>query len=316
MNFEFLRRLKPTAWLGSSSANTPKKVRAVRFDTNPLIKPGMANLPGENINGPSLIRVPAWILHPLGKYYLYFADHQGEYIRMAYADELAGPWTIYAPGVLQRTQTVCLKHIASPDVHVDEAKQEIRMYFHGPVKNDEQLSFLSHSKDGLQFTAETQPLGPSYFAVFQYGGWFYTVTKIDGGPGNVYRAKDAATPFQLGPKLIPNMRHSAALVIGDTLWLLFTKIGDAPESIEVVRIDLTKDWQKWPRVMSAPQLVLKPEKDYEGAELPVVPSIVGGSKQMEHALRDPGIFQENGHIYLIYAVAGERGLAMAELFFE
>lgn len=25
---------------------------------------------GENINGPSLIRVPAWVKNPLGRYYL------------------------------------------------------------------------------------------------------------------------------------------------------------------------------------------------------------------------------------------------------
>jgi hypothetical protein len=30
-------------------------------------------------------------------------------------------------------------------------------------------------------------------------------------------------------------------------------------------------------------------------------------------LHDPAIFRENGHTYLLYAVAGERGIAMAEL---
>ena len=43
-----------------------------------------------NINGPSLIRVPTWIEHPLGRYYLYFAHHKGEYIRLSYADRLEG----------------------------------------------------------------------------------------------------------------------------------------------------------------------------------------------------------------------------------
>ena len=36
---------------------------------NPIIRPEM--LPGrdgENINGPSLIRVPAWVKNPLGRY--------------------------------------------------------------------------------------------------------------------------------------------------------------------------------------------------------------------------------------------------------
>jgi hypothetical protein len=53
-----------------------------------------------NVNGPSLIRVPAWVENRLGGYYLYFAHHKGEFIRMAYADRLAGPWTVYSPGVL------------------------------------------------------------------------------------------------------------------------------------------------------------------------------------------------------------------------
>jgi hypothetical protein len=30
-------------------------------------------------------------------------------------------------------------------------------------------------------------------------------------------------------------------------------------------------------------------------------------------LRDPAIFKENGKIYLLYAVAGEQGIAIGEL---
>lgn len=53
-----------------------------------------------NINGPSVIRVPEWIENPLGSYYLYFAHHKGSYIRMAFADSPAGPWTLHEGGVL------------------------------------------------------------------------------------------------------------------------------------------------------------------------------------------------------------------------
>jgi len=45
-----------------------------RFEANPIIHRemrGMVGKVGENINGPSLIRVPDWIENPLGKYYLY-----------------------------------------------------------------------------------------------------------------------------------------------------------------------------------------------------------------------------------------------------
>ena len=34
------------------------------------------------------------------RYYLYFAHHKGSYIRLAYGDAVAGPWTVYEPGVL------------------------------------------------------------------------------------------------------------------------------------------------------------------------------------------------------------------------
>src|SRR6187401_1996045 len=73
----------------------------VRFKENPIIRPEM--LPGEdgaNICGPSLIRAPAWLKNPLGKYYLYFADHKGSYVRLAYADKVEGPWKIHEPGTL------------------------------------------------------------------------------------------------------------------------------------------------------------------------------------------------------------------------
>ncbi|MCD6520797.1 MAG: hypothetical protein J7M05_12845 [Anaerolineae bacterium] len=61
-------------------------MRIERLSTNPIIHPGLDESIGSNINGPSLIRVPLWIKNPLGKYYLYFASHHGQYIRLAYAD--------------------------------------------------------------------------------------------------------------------------------------------------------------------------------------------------------------------------------------
>ena len=50
---------------------------------------------GENINGPTVIRIPDWIApenraNPDAKYYIYFAHHKGEYIRMVWATEIEG----------------------------------------------------------------------------------------------------------------------------------------------------------------------------------------------------------------------------------
>jgi hypothetical protein len=75
-------------------------MRVVRFPKNPIVVPNTDERMGSNVNGPSLIRVPDWVTNPLGRYYLYFAHHQGQYIRLVYADELRGPWFIHTPGVL------------------------------------------------------------------------------------------------------------------------------------------------------------------------------------------------------------------------
>ena len=91
-----------------------------------------------NLNFPSLIRVPDWIAKPLGKYYLYFSAHHGSYIRLAYADRIEGPWKVYEPGTLRLEQVEAVnqaakspqRHVASPDVHVDDEHRQIRMYFH------------------------------------------------------------------------------------------------------------------------------------------------------------------------------------------
>ena len=58
-----------------------------------IVQPNMLpNKDGDNINGPSLIKVPNWVKNPLGKYYLYFSHHDGKYIRMAYSNKIEGPY--------------------------------------------------------------------------------------------------------------------------------------------------------------------------------------------------------------------------------
>ena len=75
-------------------------MKVTRISQNPIITPQSAPGLGVNINGPSLIRVPEWVDRPLGRYYLYFAHHEGKYIRLAYADDVVGPWQVYDPGAL------------------------------------------------------------------------------------------------------------------------------------------------------------------------------------------------------------------------
>lgn len=173
-------------------------VRVERLTDHPIISPRTDPSIGINIQGPSLIRVPDWVENPLGKYYLYFADHKGSYIRLAFADDLKGPWTIYKPGTLQLAQShflteqpevsdedvskallymrnvlgdstrsdeellgdLIIPHIASPDVHVDHEKKRIVMYFHGLDAFASQVSRVALSSDGLNFELCTGPRAP------------------------------------------------------------------------------------------------------------------------------------------------------------
>src|ERR1035441_6076482 len=54
-------------------------ISAARFLENPLITVASSPSVGDNLNGPSIIRVPPWIKKPLGRYYMYFAHHKGQY---------------------------------------------------------------------------------------------------------------------------------------------------------------------------------------------------------------------------------------------
>lgn len=296
---------------------------AVRLPGNPIIQPAMLpGAEGENINGPTLIRAPAWIDKPLGRYYLYFAHHNGKYIRLAYADNLQGPWKIHPPGVLHLTNAPAGKgHIASPDVIVDDARREIRMYFHAPARAAAgQKSFVALSRDGLSFTARDEILGLFYFRVFRHDGWWYALAK----GGVLYRSRDGLTGFEQGHNPFPGgelrkgdlnepgPRHVALLPEKSNLWVFYTSIGDAPERILRARIELTPDWKNWKAV--EPVEVLRPREEWEGASLPIQPSKAGAVKGAENALRDPAIFTDtDGRRYLVYSVAGEKGLAIAEL---
>jgi len=279
-----------------------------RFSQNPIITPHMDRRMGVNVNGPSLIRVPPWLPDALGRYYLYFAAHGGLYIRLAYANTLQGPWQIYSPGTLRLSETPCVHHIASPDVHVDHEHREIRMYFHGPTEAGKQCSFVATSTDGLHFVARREVLGDSYFRAFTWQDRWYALAM----PGILYRSADGLSDFEKGPTIFaPSMRHSAVLVRGHKLAVFFTRVGDCPESILYTTVDLRSDWFAWRP--EDPVIVLKPEMAYEGAELPLRPSERGPAPGPVRQLRDPCLYCEEGRTFLLYAVAGESGIAIAEI---
>ncbi|MCY3821019.1 MAG: hypothetical protein OXH52_16965 [Gammaproteobacteria bacterium] len=313
-------------------------VRVERRLDAPIIDASTHPSIGANIQGPSLTRAPDWLESPLGRYYLYFADHKGSYIRLAFADALKGPWNVHAPGSLQLEEShfptvhpevppamrdrlgartprgldplreATAPHIASPDVHVDDAARSIIMYFHGLEGPGHQVSRVATSRDGIHFEARPEVLGRSYMRVFQHDGMTYAMAM----PGRFYRSRDGFTGFEEGPLLFnASMRHAALLKRGPTLYVFWTQVGDAPERILLSTVDLTEDWKRWKD--AGAREVLRPERVWEGARAPVEPSVRGPVYSQVNQLRDPAIYVEGDRVFLLYAVAGESGIALAEV---
>ena len=76
-------------------------------------------------------------------------------------------------------------------------------------------------------------------------------------------------------------------------------------------IDLGVDWRDWQETEAVE--VLRPERAWEGADAPLEPSVRSTAYGHVNQLRDPAIFSEGGHTYLLYSVAGESGIGIAEL---
>ena len=326
-----------------AAQTTTPRVLVVRLLDAPIIRPDLHPSIGENIQGPSLIRVPDWVEDRLGAYYLYFADHKGQYIRLAYADDVLGPWRIYqacslqianshflteppavSPEELERLRAarsgrsaaishdllteVTTPHIASPDVHVDDENRRIVMYFHGLDGVSRQVSRVATSSDGIHFDAGPEILGRTYMRVFQHDGYTYAMSM----PGQLYRSRNPLGGFEAGPRLFnPNMRHAALLKRGDTLLVFWTQVGQVPEHIKLSTIDISGDWTSWSQTPGVE--VLRPAHDWEGADAPLEPSVRSTAYGHVNQLRDPAIFEEDGRVFLLYAVAGESGIAIAEV---
>ena len=319
------------------------QVRIERLLDAPIIRPDLHPSIGQNIQGPSVIRVPEWVDDPLGAYYLYFADHKGRYIRLAYADNLLGPWHIHPPGSLQIADSrflteppavspeelerlrarrgagaaalshdllteVTTPHIASPDVHVDDANRRIVMYFHGLDGVSRQVSRVATSSDGIHFDARPEVLGRTYMRVFDHDGYTYAMSM----PGQFYRSRNPLGGFETGPRLFnPRMRHAALLTRDETLYVFWTQVGEVPEHVKLSTIDLSGDWMTWSQTDGVE--VLRPEHAWEGADAPLEPSVRSTAYGHVNQLRDPAILEEGGRVFLLYAVAGESGIAIAEV---
>lgn len=309
-------------------------VRVTRLNDGPILRPDM--MPKDDgewsgdLNFPSVVRVPDWVEKPLGKYYLYFSAHHGSYIRLAYADQIKGPWKVYEPGTLRLAQVESVngaertsagpageggeRHVASPDVHVDDEHKQIRMYFHYWLPKLGHSSSVAFSADGLHFEPRPGAIAGPYLRVFPREGAYLAIDD----QGQLLRSADGIEAFKSVSQAVrqvatdarqkASFRHGAVLLDGDVLSVYFTRVGDTPERILLTRLKLTKDSADWQA--TAPVIVLEPERDYEGARADVVPSTIKGQTNVRQ-LRDPYPFREDGRTYLFYAVAGETGIAVA-----
>jgi hypothetical protein len=197
------------------------------------------------------------------------------------------------------------------------------MYYHGPADPEKvtvgerlgaafctggQRSFVAVSRDGIHFESGSEVLASSYMRAWRWNGHVYAL----GMPGIFFRSQDGLTDFERGPTLFSeDMRHTAVRLDEDRLQVFFSNAHDCPEHILVSTVELGPDWMSWAASESAS--LLAPETDYEGANLPLVPSRRGWAPEPVCQVRDPAIYCEGDRTYLLYSVAGEHGIAIAEI---
>jgi hypothetical protein len=278
---------------------------------------------GDNINGPTCIKVPSWCQNKIAKYYLYFASHSGKSIRMCYADDLYEKWTHLKGGVIKIDDlNDAHHHIASPEIYINSKDKLIYLYFHAPSRSkNEQWSFLALSKDGLNFDRVIdRPLAPFYMRVFYYSNYMYGVVK----GGGLWKSKTGLDEFELVTNLFNplmkeeiwhndpgSVRHVGLYLSKHVLHIFFSRIGDKPERILHTSIDLSSSRdQDW--LAGKCTEIIRPEEKYEGAEIPLKKSTAGAAHEPENALRDPHIMREENSFYLFYSVAGEQGIALSQ----
>ena len=100
-------------------------------------------------------------------------------------------------------------------------------------------------------------------------------------------------------------------MIDGTLEVYWTRVGDTPEAILFSSVDLEGDWMQWKS--SDPVSVLEPELDWEGANEPLLPSVLGEINRSVNQLRDPCLYEEKDRLYLLYCGAGESCIGIAEV---
>jgi hypothetical protein len=109
-------------------------------------------------------------------------------------------------------------------------------------------------------------------------------------------------------KILPSSRHTSVLVKDDQIYIFYSVVGECPEHIRATKIcHLEKDNIQVRDTCS----VLKPEREFEHGNVSATASKYGAAYNNVHQLRDPYLFEENGTLYMLYTVCGEKGIALA-----
>ncbi len=299
--------------------------KLVRYLDRPLLHIGSHPSIGRNINGPCVIRTPDWVPDALGRFYMYFAHHTGTHIRLAIADNVRGPWRVADTPPLRLSDSKFAQnpvtyrtaagrlvtepaHIASPDVHILEKSRQIVMLFHGLQNDGTQSTGVAVSTNGRDFSTEgfETNIAPPYLRVCKTPDQLIGVA----WGGEVFTSHSLLGPFEKGPPVLerPNgpdliPRHPALVWKNGTLHCFYTLIGDCPERVWHVPVSPGASWSDWQT--GTPNMILAPDRIWEGSDIPETPSRIGEAKSMEKALRDPFVFED--HVF--YAGGGENCIA-------
>ncbi len=309
---------------------TPFGIRVERLPDNPMLTLDMfsEDRTEHSLMSGCLIKVPSWVENPLGKYYLYSAQHHGrDHLDLSYSDNINGPWTVYEPGVLPIEETCDgeVDHISAPDVHVVDDQQRFVMFFHGMSSCYGHHGSIALSDDGVTWHG-TDYWIPAYFVVKQaIDGKYYGVGK----KGELFRSDSLITDrgtekhsdryamiYKLPEDPIETIkfaRHSSLRLVQDTMYVLYSNRGDTLEHLKVIKVvNFTDpDTSNW--IVSEGQSLLRPEYDWEGVNFPI--KVSAGGHTGKHELRDPKVYTVENQDYLCYSVAAESGVAIARIFF-
>lgn len=276
-----------------------------------------------NICNPCLVKVPDWCKNKLADYYLFYADHKGKFIKLAYSNNLFSKWKIKKGGVIHIRQfNDAINHIASPEIYIDSKKKEVILFTHSHSKSQVgQWTYISKSKDALNFEVVNNiPIAPFYFRMFQYNEYYYALTK----GGALWKSKNFSQKFSQCQNLFYRdksndklhnydgaVRHLCVIIESNSLIVFYTKIGDKPEKIYFSKLNLKLDEKKW--FFKKEFELMRPEKNFEGKDIKLTKSMPGDTLKPENALRDPHVLKILNNYFLTYCVKGEFGIAIAEL---